>query len=138
MTAQKGRELLLKVEATPGGGIFNAVAGMRSNGITINNELVDVTTKSSAGVKKLLAGAGVNSVNVSGSGIADDDANLELVRASALANTNLNYQLVVPGASNGGTYEGAFGISSFEVTGEYGDSVQFSITLESDGTVSFT
>jgi len=80
----------------------------------------------------------VNSISISGSGVADDDANLELVRASVGANTNLNYQIVVPGGSNGGTYEGAFAVSSFEFSGEYNDSVQFSISLESDGTISFT
>ena len=52
MAAQKGIELLLKVEATPGGGTYNTVGGMRASTITINNEMVDVTSKDSAGLDR--------------------------------------------------------------------------------------
>lgn len=136
MAAQKGRELLLKVEASPGGGTFNTVGALRSTSISINNEIVDITNKSSAGARKLLAGAGVTSLAVSGSGVFDDDANFALVEASARANTHLNYQVVIPGTSNGRTYEAAFAITTLEQAGEYNGEVNYSITLESDGTIS--
>ena len=48
MTAQKGRDLLLKIDAT-GTGSFQTVAGLRSNAITFNAETVDVSHQESAG-----------------------------------------------------------------------------------------
>lgn len=138
MAAQKGRDLLLKVEDSPGGGAFTTIAGLRTNTLTINNEAVDITTKDSSGKRELLEGAGVNSLSVSGEGVADDDAALELVRVAANANTHLNFQLVDPATTNGGTYEGEFMIESFEQTGEYNGAVTFTITLQSAAAITFS
>ncbi|MCB1713001.1 MAG: phage major tail protein, TP901-1 family [Candidatus Riesia sp.] len=135
MTAQLGRSVLLKVETSPGGGTFATVGGQRSTGLTINNEIVDVTNKDDAGVRTLLAGAGVNSMSTTISGVFEDDSNMQLVRDSAQANTHLNYQIVFPGSSNAQTFEGAFAIASLEESGEYNGEVTYSITLESAGTI---
>ena len=42
MAAQKGKDLLLKVDSD-GGGTFTTVAGLRSRAIAFNAEAVDVT-----------------------------------------------------------------------------------------------
>ena len=47
MTAQKGKDLLLKVD--DGGGAFAAVAGLRSNKLAFNAQAIDVTDANSAG-----------------------------------------------------------------------------------------
>ena len=58
MTAQKGRDLLLKIDTT-GAGVFQTVAGLRANALSFNAESVDVTHQESAGAwRELLAGAG--------------------------------------------------------------------------------
>ena len=58
MAAQKGRDLLLKIDAT-GRGSFQTVAGLRSHAISFNAAAVDVTHQESAGQwRELLAGAG--------------------------------------------------------------------------------
>ncbi len=138
MAAQLGRSLVLKVEDSPGGGTFTTVGGLRATSITANNEIVDVTTKDDAAVRKLLATAGIRSLSISAAGAAQDGSPLELVRASSTAGTHLNYQVVIPGSTNGKTYEGAFAITSFETSGEHNGEVTFSISLESDGTISAT
>ncbi|MGB0412249.1 MAG: phage major tail protein, TP901-1 family, partial [Pikeienuella sp.] len=72
MGAQKGKDLLIKVDA---GGGFETVAGVRATRISLNAASVDVTTADSAGRwRELLAGAGVRSASVSGSGIFKDAA----------------------------------------------------------------
>ena len=48
MAAQKGKDLLIKVDAT-GGGAFETVAGLRASRISLNAETVDATTADSAG-----------------------------------------------------------------------------------------
>jgi TP901-1 family phage major tail protein len=48
MAAQRGKDLLLKVDAD-GSGSFTTVAGLRSRAISFNTETVDVTHSESAG-----------------------------------------------------------------------------------------
>lgn len=135
MAAQLGREFLLKVEDTPGGGTFTTVAGLTTNTLTYNNEAVDVTTKDDAAIRKLLATAGTRSISISGEGVAQDEVTLGRLRASATAGTHLNYQLVSPGSTDNFTLEGAFMIESFEISGEFNNQLGFTFTLQSDGTI---
>ena len=68
MVAQKGKDLLLKIDGT-GSGTFVTVAGLRSRSLAFNAETVDVTHAESAGHwRELLSGCGVRSARVSGSG----------------------------------------------------------------------
>ena len=74
MTAQKGRDLLLKLDTT-GAGVFQTVAGLRANALSFNAESVDVTHQESAGAwRELLAGAGLKSASARGQGIFKDAA----------------------------------------------------------------
>ena len=79
MVAQKGRDLLLKIDNGTG---FASVAGLRSKRLSFNAALVDVTDAESAGRwRELLGGAGVQRAAVSGSGIFKDQASDALVRS---------------------------------------------------------
>ena len=72
MVAQKGKDLLLKIDD---GGSFVTVAGLRSKRIAFNSETVDITDADSAGRwRELLAGSGVQRAAISGSGIFKDAA----------------------------------------------------------------
>ena len=104
--------------------------------MTINNESVDVTNKSSAGTSKreLLAGAGVQSVSVSGSGVFTDHTTEATVKTAALADTIDNYKFTVP---DFGAFTGAFQVTSLEYAGEYNGEVTYSMSFESSGAVTF-
>ena len=66
MSAQKGKDLLLKVDSD-GAGTFATVAGLRSRSIAFNTETVDITHAESAGQwRELLAGAGAKHAKVHG------------------------------------------------------------------------
>jgi TP901-1 family phage major tail protein len=66
MTAQKGKDLLLKVD-TDGAGSFATVAGLRARMLAFNAAPVDVTDQESAGRwRELLEGAGIKTARVSG------------------------------------------------------------------------
>ncbi|MES2905716.1 MAG: phage major tail protein, TP901-1 family, partial [Pseudomonadota bacterium] len=79
MTAQKGRDLLLKIDST-GSGSFVTIGGLRTRSLSFENESVDVTHAESSGQwRELLAGAGVKRARLSGSGVfKDDDADATL------------------------------------------------------------
>ena len=80
MSAQNGKDLLIKVDMT-GTGSFTTIAGLRATRISFNAESVDVTSLDSAGGwRELLGGAGVRSANLSGSGVFRDAATDERAR----------------------------------------------------------
>lgn len=134
MVAQKGKDLLLRVDST-GTGSFTTVAGLRSRSISFNAETVDVTNTDSAGEwRELLAGAGVKSARIAGAGIFKDAASDATIRAYFFNGTIRGWQVVIP---DFGTIEGLFQISSFELSGRHDGEVAFEMTLESAGQLTF-
>lgn len=132
MTAQKGRDLLLKIH---NGTTYETVAGLRSRRLAFNAATVDITDAESAGRwRELLAGAGIRRASVSGSGIFKDQASDATVRTSFFNETILNWQIVVP---DFGTVTGPFQIAALEYSGQYNGEVMFDLALESAGEISF-
>ncbi len=133
MVAQKGKDLLLKIDNA---GSFVTVAGLRSKRIAFNSETVDITDAESAGRwRELLAGAGVQRAAVSGSGIFKDAQSDALMRQRFFAGEIANWQLAVP---DFGTVEGPFQVTALEYTGSHDGEVTFEVALESAGPIGFT
>ena len=144
MAAQKGLDMLLKVNTT--GSTYVTVGGLRSTSITLNDESVDITNKDSLGHRQLLAGAGMNSVSISASGVFTDASTEENVRADFFGQQNTsdgssaqtaaftNYQFLIP---DFGTLTGSFQITSLEYAGEYNGEVTYSMSFESAGYVTY-
>ena len=51
-----GVDVGLAVETTPSGGVFADMGGITTNSMTINNGVIDITNKSSAGWREIHAG----------------------------------------------------------------------------------
>lgn len=135
MAAQKGKDLLLKVDET-GGGAFVTVAGLRTKRISFGAETVDVTDSASAGQwRELLAGAGVRSANLAGSGIFKDAGSDESVRAIFFSGAMRNWQVIVPGF---GTVSGPFQVTALEYGGNHDGEVVYEIAMEFAGQLVFT
>jgi len=132
MSAQHGKDLLMKILT---GGSYTLVGGFRSNGITINDQSIDVTTKSSGDFRELMEGGSFRSISISGSGVFVSDAAFGDVHGHVLAGTHPDCELVIPGF---GTYQGKFQITSLAMTGEHNGEVTYSLSLESAGSVTFT
>jgi TP901-1 family phage major tail protein len=134
MTAQKGRDLLLKLDAA-GTGSFATVAGLRSNALAFNAAAVDVTDQESAGQwRELLAGAGLKTATIKGQGIFKDDASDALMREIFFSGRIVSWQVVVP---DFGTVTGPFQITALEFTGRHDGEVSFDLALESAGALTF-
>lgn len=135
MTAQKGKDLLLKIDSN-GLGSFVTVAGLRSKRIAFNSETVDITDADSAGRwRELLAGSGVQRAAISGAGIFKDAASDASVRTRFFDGAIVDWQMIVP---DFGTVEGPFQITSLEYAGNHDGEVTFEIALESAGAIDFT
>ena len=132
---QKGRAFVLKLGdgATPTEA-FTTIAALRTTQVTINNEIVDITNKDSAGWRTLLADAGVRSVDVSAGGIFATGLTTG-IQPEALNGTISNYELVFEDDSK---FAGAFMVESMDYQGDHNDSRQYNITLQSSGSVTFT
>lgn len=135
MTAQKGRDLLLKIDSD-GAGNFITVAGLRSHALSFNAETVDVTHQESAGAwRELLAGAGVRSASARGSGVFRDQASDARLRQVFFDGQIITWQVIVP---DFGTIEGPFQITSLDLTGTHDGELTFEMALDSAGQLSFT
>ena len=135
MVAQSGKDLLIKVDLT-GGGVFQTIAGLRAQRISFNAESVDVTSLNSAGGwRELLAGAGVRSASISGSGVFTDDATDERARDLFFNGDTPAFQVVIP---DFGTVEGPFQVTSLEYAGTYDGEATYELALSSAGALTFT
>lgn len=135
MAAQRGKDLLIKLDMT-GGGAFETVAGLRATRITFNAETVDVTNLGSEGQwRELLAGAGVRSAAISGSGVFRDAVTDERARAIFFAGETPKFQVIIP---NFGVVEGPFQITSIEYAGQHDGEATYELSLASAGAVNFS
>lgn len=131
MTAQKGKDLLLKIH---NGSAYETVAGLRSRRIAFNAEAVDITDAESAGRwRELLSGAGVKRAAVSGSGIFKDQASDATVR-TAFFDGAILWQVLIP---DFGTVTGKMQVTALEYFGQYNGEVMFDLALESAGQLTF-
>ena len=135
MTAQRGKDLLLKIGDGGTPESFATVAGLRSTTLAFNAQTVDVTNADSVDLwRELLAGAGVKSAQVSGSGVFKDAASDAAIRAAFFGQTLSNWQVVIPSF---GTVSGPFQITALHYDGPYDGELKLSLTLASAGALAF-
>ena len=144
MAAQKGKDVLIKINTS--GSTYVTLGGLRSSSITFSDEAVDVTSKDDQGKRLLLAGGGVNSVAISGSGVFTDSTAEQTLRTAYYAQQNTsdgssaqvaafkNFQFVVPDLA---VFTGSFMIESLEYAGEYNGEATYSVSFQSAGYVTF-
>lgn len=135
MAVQNGKDLLVKIDLT-GTGNFQTVAGLRATRVSFNAETVDVTSLESAGGwRELLAGAGVKSAAISGSGIFRDEASDERARQIFFDGETPDFQVLIP---DFGTVEGPFQVSGIEYAGTHDGEATYEMSLASAGQLTFT
>jgi TP901-1 family phage major tail protein len=134
MPAQKGKDLLIKIDDGAGG--FVTVAGLRTRQLAFNAETIDVTNAESAGRwRELLAGAGVRRAAISGAGVFKDEASDARLRQVFFDGEICAYQVIVP---DFGRIEGPFQVTSLEYRGDHAGEVTFDMAFESAGALAFT
>ena len=134
MAAQQGKALLMKIGDGASPEAFTTIGGMRSNTLTMNDEMVDVTNKDSSGARTILAQGGVNSITVAGSGVFTDSASETTLKGKFNVSALTNYQFLIP---DFGTFTGEFMLTTLEYAGEYNGEVTYSFTFESSGAITF-
>ena len=134
MAVQSGKDLLIKPAVT-GAGQFETIAGLRATRISFNAETVDVTSlESQGGWRELLAGAGVKTASISGSGVFRDASTDERARQIFFDGEIPLFQVIIP---DFGVVEGAFQLSSIEYAGSHNGEATYEMTLASAGALTF-
>lgn len=136
MTAQAGKDLLLKIGDGGAPEAFTTVAGLRARTLSLNARTVDVTHADSPGRwRELIGGAGVRSASVSGAGVFVDSAADEAVRAVFFDQLIRSWRIIIP---DFGVIEGPFLVSALEYSGRHDGEASYSLSLASAGALSFT
>jgi TP901-1 family phage major tail protein len=135
MAVQNGKDLLVKLDMT-GDGTFETIAGLRATRVGFNAETVDVTSlESQGGWRELLAGAGVKSASISGSGVFRDAATDARARAIFFDGEVPDFQVIIPSF---GVIEGPFQITAIEYAGGHNGEATYELTMASAGVMTFT
>jgi TP901-1 family phage major tail protein len=125
------------VEDATNPGLFNLIAKQRTTKMVINGAVVDVSNKDTANWRVGGDQMGLSTAQFDCAGIASKlDIGLELIKAAAFTQKVLNYQLF--DEDNGDTFQGAFKVSKFEMSGEHEQAVMYSCTYESMDIVTWT
>lgn len=134
MTAQSGKDMLLKLDST-GSGSFLTVAGLRTRSLSLNAAAIDITDAESAGRwRELLAGGGIKRAALAGSGIFKDQASDAEIRGLFFAGAIRAWQLILP---DFGIISGPFQIVALEFAADHAGEVTFDLALESAGELEF-
>jgi TP901-1 family phage major tail protein len=135
MTAQRGKDLLIKIGDGGSPETFTTAAGLRATTLAFNAQTIDVTNSDSTDEWRELLASGVRSASVSGSGVFKDAASDAAIRAAFFDQALSNWQIVIPSF---GTVSGPFKVTSLQYEGPYDGEVKISMSLASAGALSFT
>ena len=136
MTAQRGKDLLIKIGDGAESETFTTVAGLRASTLSFNAQTVDITSNDSADQwRELLSGGGVKSASISGSGVFKDAGSDASLRSAFFNQALTDFQIVIPSF---GTVAGAFQITALAYDGPYDGELKLSMTLASAGALTFT
>ena len=125
--AINGTSVLVAMEDTPASGTFTAIGGQSSSSMTMNNAIIDITNKSSASFRELLAGEGTQSLDLSIELVFNSDTTFESFRDVYSSQIAVLLQI----ARGGQVIEGPFLIASWAESSPDGAAQTVSVSLQS-------
>lgn len=137
MPYQIGSQFLAKMDTAPSGGpTFTTIGAFQSQQVRVQSDTVDVTNQDSPNKwRELLAGAGIKRSSFSGRGVFNDTVGQIAAFNSVVAGTIKQWQMIIPAF---GTLQGLMQVTQCELSGDHAGEVQYSLSLESAGEITFT
>jgi len=129
MAAQSGRDLLVLKNAV-------AIAGLRETSIAHDGSPIDITSKGDSGYRTLASFSGVESIDITASGVWEDDT----LRAISLGGTGTTKLLtdITLAWGDGATLSGDFYLASNTSAGNHDNEETYEVTLQSSGEWTYT
>ncbi len=134
MTKYAGKDFIVQVGDVATATNFLTIAAMRTSGLTINNEQIDVTEKDVMPWRELFEG-GVRSMELSVTGIITDGATISTLRAAVMTG-QIRYFKVV--SALGDFWTGKYQVASMERSGDHDKEEVYTIKLMSSGLQTYT
>ena len=139
MASQAGNSMIMEIgadpTALPSADTYTTIAGFKSHNFGRTRGRTDTTNKSSAGHTSSLAGTGVRTSTLSGSGTFDDTTAFATYNTAFDADSYSNFRVTVPGL---GVWVGKFHIDSLSWNSDADGDVMFDTSLTASGALSFT
>jgi TP901-1 family phage major tail protein len=135
MSAQRGKELIVRIGDGGTPETFTTVAGLRASTFSLNAREIDATHAQSRGGWRELIGAGLRQAAFAGSGVFLKGAAAERLRAVFFAGDAASFEIVAPGL---GVFAGPFLIANLDYAGDWDGEATISMALASAGALSFT
>lgn len=130
MAGFNGRSLTFDWDST-------TLVGVRSRGVTMSNDMVDVTTDDDSGWRTLLATPGLKSLEIQLDFITSDEVLIAEFFNSSTTGETLQADLPSSLASPG-NLSGTYHLSNLEYSGDHDGAVEMSATFMSSGAVTYT
>ena len=133
----QGRTLLLEIYD---GGVFKEIGGINTKEFTRDNPVSDVTNQATTGNETEALYVGYSTVTLSGSGVVDKRSGAALIAYKTLAtianssDPTARFRLT----DELETHDGTFNITSFGKTADEQDVINFSISLQNSGVVTYS
>jgi predicted secreted protein len=124
MPAKSGRDLLIKKAGT-------AIAGFRTNTVTIDGSPVDITSKDDGGFRTMADFAGTLSIDMEGEGVWKSNT-LGAIAYAATTTGRLLTDITLVNA-NGDTIAGDFYLANYSEPGGHEAEITFTTSLQSSG-----
>ena len=134
MSAQRGKDLLIKIGDGASPENFTTVAGLRASQLSFNATTIDITNADSAEMWRELLDAGIKSASITGSGVFKDAASDAALRTAFFDQALKDFQIVIP---HFGTVTGPFKLTQLQYEGPYDGEVKIALSLTSAGALAF-
>lgn len=134
MSAQRGKDLLIKIGDGASPENFITVAGLRASQLSFNATTIDITNADSAEMWRELLDAGIKSASITGSGVFKDAASDAALRTAFFDQALKDFQIVIP---HFGTVTGPFKLTQLQYEGPYDGEVKIALSLTSAGALTF-
>lgn len=126
MPGYGGNAFLLKIGTSGTAG--TTIAAMEDTTLSMDGQMIDVSTKDSAGFRELLDGGGQKTLSITARGVMTDGTTTDLMMTRVRSGTITAYGLVF---GDGDVIDGNFQVTHFGVAGPRDDKQTYDITLES-------
>ena len=130
--AENGTGIYVAMDTAVPGVTYVQIGGQNSHSLTLNNSLIDITNKSSASFRELLADEGTQSIDLTLDMTFNSEVTFTSLRALAGTKSDASFQINMPA----GNLIMVGMVASFADTSPDGDKLTASVSLQSTG--SFT
>lgn len=129
---QNGTGIFVTMDTAVPGVTYVQIGGQNSHSLTLNNNLIDITNKSSASFRELLPDEGTQSIDLSLDLTFNSETAAAALRALAGSKGDASFRIVMPA----GNLDFVGMVASLADTSPDGDKLTSSVSLQSTG--SFT